>query len=356
MLVYAALFLIPMVMTVLSPRTAGSALPTRVVKGVWWLVFAALVLLIGLRHEVGGDWSPYLRMYELAAVLPWELLIDPRNGDAAYMLVNALADRLGLGIYFVNTVCALIFSAGLVLFCRAQPQPWLALVVAIPYLVTVVAMGFTRQSVAIGLVMPALLALEGGRAREFLLWTLAAMLFHKSAVVLLPLALLASTHVRLRTLLAVIVALGVALAWLLEVAIRHVENYELLNHDSAGATVRVLMNVLPAIVLLLLWRRFRLRGAQARFWFWFAVAAILQLVALTWFESSSIVDRLGYYWIPLQLFVWSRLPGALDDDPHLALAATGGVLLYSAAVMIVWLGFAHNAYAFIDYRNWLFVS
>ena len=71
-------------------------------------------------------------------------------------MLNWLAARTELGPYFVNTVCAALFAWGLVVFCRAQPRPWLALVVAVPYLVTVVAMGYTRQGTAIGLAMLAL--------------------------------------------------------------------------------------------------------------------------------------------------------------------------------------------------------
>jgi hypothetical protein len=55
-------------------------------------------------------------------------------------------------------------------FCRTQPRPWLALTLAFPYLVVVVAMGYTRQGVAIGLEMLALLALERDRLLPFLGW------------------------------------------------------------------------------------------------------------------------------------------------------------------------------------------
>ena len=68
--------------------------------------------------------------------------------------------------------------------------------------------------------------------------------------------------------------------------------------------------------------------------------------------SSTAVDRLALYLIPLQLFVGSRLP-----DTH-----TFGInprkwnqllILFLLAVLLVWLFFAGHSYAWLPYRNLL---
>ena len=33
------------------------------INGLWWLFVFALTLLIGFRHEVGGDWDNYIRIF-----------------------------------------------------------------------------------------------------------------------------------------------------------------------------------------------------------------------------------------------------------------------------------------------------
>ena len=97
----------------------------------------------------------------------------------------------------VNSACAGLFSWGLFSFVNAQPRPWLALSVAVPYLVIVVAMGYTRQGVAIGFAMGGLLALGGERSNlRFVLWVIVAATFHKSAVLLIPIAALAEERGR----------------------------------------------------------------------------------------------------------------------------------------------------------------
>jgi len=95
--------------------------------------------MVGLRHEVGGDWETYLENLDLVRDESFDNLSLIR--DPAYVLLNWISWRLGADIYGVNLACAGIFSYGLVVFCRDQPRPWLALCLSIPYLVIVVAMG-----------------------------------------------------------------------------------------------------------------------------------------------------------------------------------------------------------------------
>jgi hypothetical protein len=176
MIPYWLLLLVPLWACVQGPRRPWPAWQA-------WLIGIALTLFIGLRHEVGGDWFnyiPYLTRAEglsLSEVVAW--------GDPGYNALNWLFVSHSWGIYGVNLVSAAIFSAGLVWFCRAQPRPWLALCLSIPYLVIVVAMGYSRQGVAIGLMMPGLLALERGRLRPFLASMAAAATFHSTALVML---------------------------------------------------------------------------------------------------------------------------------------------------------------------------
>jgi hypothetical protein len=104
--------------------------------------------------------------------------------------MNWISNRMGWGVYGTNLIYGAIFSLGLIAFCRAQPRPLLALAVAVPYLVVVVAMGYSRQGVAIGLAMFALLALADRNTVKFVIFVALAGLFHKSAVVLIPIAAL----------------------------------------------------------------------------------------------------------------------------------------------------------------------
>ena len=332
--------------------TAYGALQGKLRLG--WMLFLPFVFFIGLRHEVGGDWSQYLVIYRQIASQPLSVLL--LNSEPGYALLNGLSYFLGWGAYGANLFCALVFSYGLWRFCKAQPLPVLALVVAVPYLIIVVAMGYTRQGVAIGLGMLALLSLERQHWLRFAGYVLLAATFHKTAVILLGIALMLSGRgwwwrIPLMALIGYF-AYEAILADSLE---NYLLNYEQAGYQSQGAAVRVAMNALPA-ALFLYWRnKWSLTETQRRLWTLIALAAIAMVAALVLVNSSTAVDRLALYLIPLQLFVWSRMPIANNRVRRTWVQL---VVAYSFVVMMVWLLFAGHSFAWLPYQfyplTWLF--
>ena len=108
--------------------------------------------------------------------------------DPGYLIIQWVSEYFGWGIIGVNVICALIFSIGLSVFCRSLPRPLLALSVSIPYLVIVVAMGYTRQGVALGLAMIGLVALARNQNRWFVFWVILGVTMHAVLYFLLLLA------------------------------------------------------------------------------------------------------------------------------------------------------------------------
>lgn len=335
-------------MTRLRPMQSQSARWS----GAWHAVFWLLVVMIGLRHEVGGDWNAYINHIDMVTNVPLQDALS--HGDPGYSLLNWLAAETGLGIYFTNTVCAVLFAWGLVVFCRAQPRPWLALVVAVPYLVTVVAMGYSRQSTAIGLAMLGLVALSDRKTLRFVVFVVLAATFHKSAVILMPLAILAGTKRKIWTALWVGLSSLLFYRLMLEDSVDNFTvNYIEAQYDSSGAAIRVAMNAVPAVLFLWFRRRFAMSQAERVFWSWMSLGALGFVVLLVVSPSSTAVDRVALYWIPLQLFVLSRLPNAIGSPNGLNSLLVTGVVAYSAAVLFVWLVFAAHAYAWLPYNNWV---
>ena len=194
---YWAMFLVPSlaawlashseVSTAASLRPAGHAIE-------WLLVWLFITLLVGYRFQVGGDWYNYF--YYLAGVDGLDFGEVLAKQDPAYQLLNWLSVEMNWGIIGVNLVGGAIFAFGLVVFCRRQPRPWLALAVAIPYLVIVVGMGYSRQAIALGLAMLGLVALGNGFVFRSVIWVALAATFHKSALLLLPVVGLATARNR----------------------------------------------------------------------------------------------------------------------------------------------------------------
>jgi hypothetical protein len=308
----------------------------------WRAMFFLLVMMIGFRHEVGGDWLAYINNMEN----PEDFALDP-----ASHLLNWLAMETGGGIYLVNLISAIFFSLGLVVFCRDQPRPWLALTIAVPYLITVVAMGYTRQGVAIGLAMMAIVELGHGSIIRFVFWVAFAATFHKSAVILVPLAILANSKRRLFTLIWVTVTTFVLFALLLKEALDNlISGYIGDEYESSGAAIRVAMNAVPAVLFLVYRNRFQLTKEQRSFWTWMALSALLLVVALKLSPSSTAVDRVALYWIPLQLFVLSRLPNILGRHNGKNAFWVNILVAYSATVLFVWLVYGDYSVYWLPYQ------
>jgi hypothetical protein len=313
------------------------------------LYFVLLLLLVGLRHEVGGDWGNYLGTIDVALEQSFTEAMA-QTGDPAYNALTWLSAHAGAGIYGVNLVCALVFAFGLMVFCQNSPRPWLSLAVAVPYLVIVVAMGYTRQGVAIGLIMAGLVALDRGNLVRFVAWMVVAALFHKTALILIPMAIFAGRK-KLAALVGVLL-IAVLMFFLLvaEYVDAMVNNYITDQYASSGAGIRVAMNALPAALLLMFRKRFGLTPEQKSFWTWMSMGALAFIVLLAVSPSSTAVDRVALYWIPLQMFVWSRLPQAMGQRAGTQRLWIVVVLAYAFAVQFVWLFYADHSFAWLPYQ------
>lgn len=312
-------------------------------------------LLIGLRNEVGGDWFNYLPYVDRQQGAPFAELFQ--SDEIGYALLNWFGANWGGGLFLVNTVCALIFTLGLVQFCRAQPRPWLALTLAFPYLVMVVAMGYTRQAVAIGLECLALLALDRDRLLRFLGWIALAATFHTTALVLMLLpASSLNSNLRFSQFIRLGLLATAGFGLFNSLLATSLENFQAgyldAEYQSQGALIRVLLCLLPALAFLLARRRFGLPPQALRIWTILSLAAVLAAIGLATIASSTAVDRLALYLIPLQLFVGSRLPDTrlFGISPGIWNQLLVGL---SLAVLLVWLLFAGNSSAWLPYRNLL---
>lgn len=308
------------------------------------------MLMIGLRFEVGGDWGTYLLVFEHTRYL--DLVDALSTQDPGYAFLNWLGQRIGAGIWFVNTACALLFTWGLTSFARRQPNPWMAFVVAVPYLIIVVAMGYTRQAVAIGFVLAALSRIQVRPSLlTFSVFIIFAALFHKSAIVVLPLVAFSFTRNRILTILIAAV-LGAALYYaFVEASMdRLLLNYEEQDYDSQGATVRVLLNIVPGLMFLLMQKRFSFSDFDRVLWRNFSLAALASLVMLYLVQSSTAVDRLALYLVPLQIAVLSRLPSVLSRQATPSGPAILTVIAYAALIQFVWLNYATHAQLWLPYR------
>jgi len=322
--------------------------PTGMIFGFGLVV---VFVMVGLRFQVGGDWINYANIFERTRF--FSLGQQFAAGDPAYQFLNWLVARLGVGVWLVNAICAIPFVWGLRRLTQLQPEPWLLMVVAIPYLIIVVAMGYTRQASALGILMMGIAAVirrDAGVFR-FALYVLAAALFHRTAIVFLPLMAFVfptSRATNAITTAAVTVSLYV---FFLQ------DNIELLNrnyieaeYNSQGAAVRIAQLALAASIFFVAGKALHFEEIERKVWRNLSAASLLMVPVLLLSPSSTVVDRISLYLLPLQLAVLGRLPLWIRPP----LLARLMVVLYSTTVLYVWLNYAFNVRGWLPYDNVLF--
>ena len=100
MLPYWLLLLLPALLAVGQVRPARRLDPLW--PAAWWALFLVLVLVIGLRHQVGADWEAYLGYIQRGGTDSFVEALTSK--DPAYGLVNWAVGQTGGNIYAVNTV------------------------------------------------------------------------------------------------------------------------------------------------------------------------------------------------------------------------------------------------------------
>jgi hypothetical protein len=345
MFVYWFIYLFPFALTFFKQKKSlGSAIE-------WFIVAILFIVVIGFRDEIGCDWYNYLYHYDETVRLPFSEAFKEVK-DPAHTFVNWLVGYYHGGIYGVNFVYAIIFVISLIKFVRLQLEPWLAFSVAVPYMVITVAMGYSRQGVALGLFMLAITQLQKKRFKSYIFWVFVAGLFHKSAIVLLPFGLfLSSSGIWVRLLILLPVLYG---GWDLLLSQKQDElwdTYVTAQMHSAGAKIRVIMNFVPAILFFMYRDKWKRNFDDYPFWFWVSISAVLSLFIVSF--ATTAVDRISLYLIPLQLVVYSRLPFFLQHTLPYSFTKFM-ILFFYAIVLFVWLNFAHHASCWIPYQNILF--
>lgn len=353
---YWLIFLIPA-----YAATQESARSTHVISAEssfplpwsWRLAMISITMLVGFRHEVGGDWFEYLAHFKWTAYesrfTSWWL------NDPGYRFLLWLGVQADWSVHSVNLMGGAFFTYGLVSFSRNLPRPWLALAVSAPYIIIVLGMGYSRQGFALGCVMAGLVALQQEKTVKFFIWVIVGATFHKSALIILPIVAMVNSKRRVLTLIWLAVIGVSAYALLLAESVESLQSaYIDAAMQSQGALIRLIMNAVPAVLFLVFRDRFKLNPEKKQLWFWLSFFSIILFIAYFASPSSTAVDRIALYALPIQMMVFSYLPEVLGRDVAQRNHYVAIILLYYATVEFVWLNYATHAHAWLPYRFYPF--
>lgn len=316
-------------------------------KFLWILVIIVGTLFIGLRYEVGGDWLNYVHSYNRLSVLPVNEWMNVSRFDPGYLAIVLICSIFDTGVMGVNLFCGFIVMNCLVFFARQQPLPWLTIVAAIPFFIIGVSMGTVRQGVALSIVLVALTYVDKNIFR-YCVWILIAALFHKSGVVMLGLAFFKIRNkYALFGLISLVLTVGVIFSQLDSVRILMLAYILDPDYQSDGAWIRVLVSMLPFVGTLLFYKK--MISEYPDYWAYFLIGIGTIILMYFSFSFSTLVDRVAYYTIPLQLALWPRII-AVQDQPLMRAYFKVSFISGYLVMLYVWLVFANHSWAWLPYQ------
>ena len=266
---------------------------------------------------------------------------------------------MGLGIYGVNTLCAIIFLASFFYFIKTVniKLPY-ALLIAYPYLIMVVVTGYSRQGVAVGIGMVFISLLYKKKLLKSILFLILAILFHKSAIVLILLYLI-EIKLSIKKLITIGVAIvlitfAVYIIFQQKINAMYTHYIERQMH-SVGAIIRISVNLLAGTLLVVFFKQYKKLYDDYGINILIFSISIFAFLLATVGRITTVSDRLLIYFYPFQIVIFPRILYIINGiDRYLGFIYFIFLVLLFSGVLFVWLFFATHRHAWLPYDNLLF--
>ena len=119
------------------------------------------------------------------------------------------------------------------------------------------------------------------------------------------------------------------------------------DYQSDGALIRVMVSALPFLGSVLFYKEMVKNYPDYWVYFWIGMGTLLLLVLVS--SLSTLVDRVAYYSIPLQLALWPRII-AVQKNIFLRGYFSVSFILGYLLMLFVWLVYANHSWAWIPYQ------
>ncbi len=311
-------------------------------------LFVYLLIFIALRDQVGGDWYSYLEYFD--RFKNENLLQAIFKNDIGFDLLNWLINYLDGNIYVVNFISAIIFLVPLFIFISKRDYFLLSILISLPYLINVVSMGYVRQAAALGFFIFALNFIESKRVKYktlfYIFFISLAFTFHKSAIILFFLVLF--FRIRLLFKFLILLTSSLLVIYLLNenffgnVYIRYIES----EMESKGALVRTIINLIPAIGILVYYKYFKNDPLSNIF---LGISILTALSFLFVIHYSTFIDRITIYFIILQVYFWPKFISLNKKEMRLFIYIF--VIILYFIIILIWFIFSNHSEFWIPYKS-----
>ena len=276
------------------------------------VVFLVLLFLSAFRYMIGTDYSTYtfavLRIKD-------NFSFDWLNFEPGFILLNYLIGPFTQSGQLLIIVASVITLVLFFVSFKQSVSPTQSIFLFYSLFLYCMSFNLIRQFIAIGIAMVSLKYIINQSVKKFIVCVVIAMLFHTSAILIVPLFFLQRIQMRLRTIVVLMVGLGlfsILYNPIMSVFFRFFPQYATYKDGSGGSsTLNILILILSLSMLLLV--------REGHYYTWddkktlnCYIAAILLGLFVTAFSVKILFfARASYYFFCVTVFsipfCWSRL-------------------------------------------------
>lgn len=313
---------------------------------IWYTTLIFLILFIGLRDGIGGDWVTYENLFEFYKDSNFQTNFTT---EPFFYNFYIILGRLNFNIFMANLLSATFFIYSLSLFLKKEKYPFFSLYLAFPVLIVVVSMGFNRQIIAISFLMIGYIYWQKYQVRYLILVIISA-LFHKSAIVIL---LINKYKINFKKNILTLLFAAIFLLFIYLFIYRHLNNiiraYPLFEFTNLSSFLRIIYIIFPSLIFMYFRNSFK-EFNDYYFLKKFSIFALLLIPIM--FVNVDVANRLGFYYLPISVVVLSRLP-YIFSITYLRYAIFLFINLLTYTYFIFFLYYANNINGWVPYKNFL---
>ena len=330
-------------------------------RSYFFFLFIFMLLFISGRHYVGGDYISYLKLFDKSKVNDFGGFPKLQGLNYIIQFVHAL----NLNYFFFNFLCALAFLAGIFNFLKISNERLFIFILLIPTMIYVVGMGYTRQSVSIGLLCFAIYYWSENMNVKKNIFFILSVFIHISSIIFIFLLFFKSYEKIKFSKLFLLTIFTTSFLFLFYYL--YFNNFDNLS-SAIGLDYRIVKNsplkylkflahIVPCLVFLIFIKRFNKDKKLYPLYFFFLLAIVSVIILMLVFkqlaEESSyvdvIADRVLLPFLLIEALIFVRLYSLIDLEYKFLFKLL--IIFYFGLMLFAWLEFADNSFAWQPYRS-----
>lgn len=313
----------------------------------------AIVLFMGIRYRVGMDWNNYDAIHNRLHDTDFSSLLG--ESEPLSQILMWVSSNSGTGMLITNLFSSAVLVLGVAFVAYRTSNPFLGILVALPYLLIAFGMSGVRQAIAIGI---GLLVFsrwaEWSIAKKIIVAGLGA-LFHTSGLFVVAMVLIDNKFSMIPKVMVAAAAVGAVTYSAMSVDALS-DNFAFYSEvylsgadsiTSPGAILHMSLVQIPALAYLA-WRRHLEPFVPLPRLMLYGSVVALGVFGLYAFSSTAASRIIIYlYFVPIFFYpAVCEAAGWRQRDFALLMLSTAQIL-----TLVLWLLYANNSFAHLPYRT-----